>query len=592
MKVIVVASLTYSLLNFRRALLTEIIESGDHEVIACAPENDPEIIAELNAMGIRFEQVPMQRASTNPARDLQTLWRLHRLFQREKPDIVLAYTQKPIIYSGMAARLTRSVRFFAMQTGLGFTFGEQNKNDLLRTIVSFLYRIGIKKAETVIVFNSDDHEEMNKHGILQPNQPVVQVAGSGVDKERFPQASPPDGDLVFLLVARLMIDKGVYEFVEAARSIRASNPNVRFQILGPFDANPASISEADLAAWREEGVIDYLGETRDVRPYLAASSVFVLPSFHREGLPRSILEAMSTGRAIVTTHMPGCRETVIEGENGFLVPPQDASALAAAMQNFVDDPTLATRMGARSRQRVEETFDVRLVNDRLLKVMGLRASTSEERQSFLSADRYIVKATPLQRIIDVVAALAGSILFLPLIIIVYVAVALSMGRPALFKQMRGGRGGRAFQLVKFRTMTDERDSDGDLLSDEERTTPLGKFLRRSRLDELPELWNILLGEMSFVGPRPLLPQSPLNQGETGALRLSVRPGLTGWAQVNGNTLLSDDEKLALDLWYVKNSSLGLNFKIVLKTIGVVFGGEQVNKSELESAYEGDSGRSR
>lgn len=141
-------------------------------------------------------------------------------------------------------------------------------------------------------------------------------------------------------------------------------------------------------------------------------------------------------------------------------------------------------------------------------------------------------------------------------------------------------------------MTDERDSDGDLLSDEERTTPLGKFLRRSRLDELPELWNILLGEMSFVGPRPLLPQSPLNQGETGALRLSVRPGLTGWAQVNGNTLLSDDEKRALDLWYVKNSSLGLNFKIVLKTIGVVFGGEQVNKSELESAYEGDSGRSR
>jgi len=372
MKIIVVASWTRSLLNFRRALLEEIVASGDHDVIACAPEDDPAIIGELENMGIRFQQIPMQRTSTNPFSDLKTLWSLRSLFNKERPDIVLAYTQKPIIYGGMASRLVRGVRFFAMQTGLGYTFGEQNKSSALRSVVSFLYRLGIKNAEAVIVFNRDDKAEMNKHGILQPDQKVVQVAGSGVDKNRFPASPIPEGDLVFLLVARLMIDKGLYEFVAAARKVRQEYPSARFQILGPFDANPASIKAEELQAWQQEGVIEYLGETRDVRPYLAKSSVFVLPSFHREGLPRSILEALSSGRAIVTTQMPGCRETVIEGQNGYLVEPQNSEALADAILNFTRNPELAVQMGASSRELVDKKFDVRLVNDQLLKTMGLR----------------------------------------------------------------------------------------------------------------------------------------------------------------------------------------------------------------------------
>lgn len=594
MKIIVISSLTLSLLNFRRALLEEIVASGDHDVIACGPENDPEIIEELAGMGVQFRQVPMQRASTNPISDLKTLRALHRLFRAERPDIVLSYTQKPIIYGGIAARLSRGVRFFAMQSGLGFAFSEQNTNGALRAIVAFLYRVAVRKADAVIVFNGDDRAEMEKHAILRADHKVVQVAGSGVDKARFAASEPPEGAPVFLLVARLMIDKGLYEFVEAARTVRARAPEARFQILGPFDANPASIREEDLEAWKAEGVVEYLGETRDVRPYLAAASVFVLPSFHREGLPRSILEAMATGRAIVTTHMPGCRETVIEGENGYLVPPRDGAALAEALMNFVEDPRLSARMGAVSRRLVDEKFDVRLVNDILLRTMGLRGEGAPDGLAPGGGvhDRRIDqhRGAFARRALDIAASLVGGIVLFPVGFVVAAAIAATMGRPVLFRQERGGLGGRSFRLIKFRSMTDARDASGALLSDEERITPFGRFLRRSRLDELPELWNILKGEMSLVGPRPLLATSPINVGAVGAERLSVRPGLTGWAQVNGNTLLSDDEKLALDLWYVRNVSFWLDIRILIRTVWVVIMGERKNTMELEAAYEGDPRR--
>jgi lipopolysaccharide/colanic/teichoic acid biosynthesis glycosyltransferase/glycosyltransferase involved in cell wall biosynthesis len=563
MKVIVIASLTRSLINFRQALLKDIVRTGA-DIVACAPEVDAESIAQLNAIGVRFECIPMSRASTNPAADLKTLLALTSLFRRERPDIVLAYTQKPIIYGGLAARLTRAPRFYAMQSGLGFTFSEENRNATLRALVSFLYRAGVKCADAIFVFNADDEGEMRNFGIVT-DQRVVRVPGSGVETSEYPVAPLPAGPPAFLVVARLMRDKGHYEFVEAARLLKARWPAARFQILGPFDANPASIALSDLEAWKNEGVVDYLGETRDVRPFLAASSVFVLPSFHREGLPRSILEAMSTGRAVVTTDMPGCRETVEAGVNGFIVPPKDALALAAAMEKFLQDPTLIPAMGAASRARVLEKFDVRIVNEIILRTMGLTGG----------AQALTRKPDGVRRAIDFTVGAAALVAAAPFIAVLFALVRLTMGAPAFFIQERAGRNRRPFRMVKFRTMTDARDAEGRLLSDEKRVTALGRFLRRTRLDELPELWNILRGHMGIVGPRPLLPASGPNLGAQGDERLSVRPGLTGWAQVNGNTLLSDEQKLALDLWYVRNRSLGLDLKIILKTIGVIFFGEKL-----------------
>jgi lipopolysaccharide/colanic/teichoic acid biosynthesis glycosyltransferase/glycosyltransferase involved in cell wall biosynthesis len=565
MKIIVVASLTKSLINFRRSLLEDLVKTGA-EVVACAPEEDAETVGRLQAMRVSFRRMPMERASTNPVGDLKTLFALTGIFREERPDIVLAYTQKPIIYGGLAARLARVPRFYAMQSGLGFTFSEENRNALLRRLVSVLYRAGVKQADAVFVFNRDDEDEMRRHGILT-GQRVVRVPGSGVDVSDYPHAPPPSGEPVFLVVARLMRDKGHYEFVEAARTLKARWPSARFQILGPFDANPASIAAKDLAAWRSEGVVEYLGETDNVRPFLAGSSVFVLPSYHREGLPRSILEAMSTGRAVITTDMPGCRETVEEGVNGFLVPPKDSSALADAMERFLKNPSLVQSMGAASRARAERKFAVSIVNAILFRTMGLTGDAGA---------RPIARGGDgVRRILDVAAAGAGLIVFAPVMAILFVAVAMAMGRPAFFIQERAGLHRRPFRMIKFRTMTDARDAAGQLLSDEERVTKLGRFLRRSRLDELPELWNVLCGHMGLVGPRPLLPTSAPNLGPRGDERLSVRPGLTGWAQVNGNTLLSDDQKLALDLWYVRNRSLSLDAKIILKTIGVIVFGEKL-----------------
>ncbi len=563
MKILVIASLTRSLLNFRRSLLEDLVKTGA-EVVACAPEEEAESLTRLAAMNVRFERIPMARASTNPAGDLKTLAALVALFRRERPDIVLAYTQKPIIYGGLAARLAGAPRFYAMQSGLGFTFSEENTNAALRRLVSLLYRAGVKRADAVFVFNADDEAEMRRRGILT-DQRVVRVPGSGVDTADYPPSAPPTGAPVFLIVARLMRDKGHYEFVEAARRLKARWPQARFQILGPFDANPASIDARDLDAWKQEGVVTYLGETGDVRPYLAASSVFVLPSYHREGLPRSILEAMSTGRAIVTTDMPGCRETVAPGVNGFLTPPKDVQALAAAMERFLADPALIASMGAASRARALSMFDVRIVNAILLKTMGLDGSAPARAPA----------PDALRRAIDVIAAGAGLVAAAPVMAFLFAAVRMTMGAPAFFIQERAGRNRRPFRMVKFRTMTDARDADGRLLSDAERVTPLGRFLRRSRLDELPELWNVLCGHMGLVGPRPLLMTSAPNLGAPGDERLSVRPGLTGWAQVNGNALLSDTRKGALDLWYVRNRSLGLDAKIIVKTIGVIIFGEKL-----------------
>ncbi len=571
MKIVIVASLTKSLINFRGSLLEAIVESGDHEVIACAPEDDQKTIGELRKIGVAFRRMPMARASTNPFADLHTLARLSLLFRKERPDIVLAYTQKPIIYGGMAARLSPRARFFAMQSGLGFAFSEENTNRRLQRLVSFLYRIGVAKAETVFVFNSDDEAEMRVHKILGPRHSVVQVPGSGVDIGQFSEQPFPERP-TFLLVARLMRDKGLYEFVEAARRVRAANPSARFQILGPFDANPASIAAADLDRWREEGVIEYLGVTDDVRPFLADSTVFVLPSFHREGLPRSILEAMATGRPIITTQTPGCRETVVEGENGFLVQARDAGALAEAMIKFMQDPLLAARMGAASRGLAETKFDVDIVNDRVLRTIGLRGDAACRSNAPRQA------SDPVRRALDVVGSVAGLVVGLPLGVFIAAVIVLTLGRPVFFVQKRAGRHRKTFNLVKFRTMTDARSDDGGLLGDEQRLASFGRFLRRSRLDELPELWNILVGEMAFVGPRPLLSHSLPNQGSRGEERLSIRPGLTGWAQVNGNTLLDDGQKLNLDLWYVKNRSLGLDLVILLKTAGVILIGERLSKT--------------
>jgi glycosyltransferase involved in cell wall biosynthesis len=205
---------------------------------------------------------------------------------------------------------------------------------------------------------------------------VRRVPGSGIDLALFHQSAPRPGQPTFLLVARLLREKGIGEFVEAARSLRARYPQARFQLLGHFDPNPSAIRKDEVDKWVSEGVVEYLGTTKDVRPYLADCTAFVLPSYYREGIPRSILEAMATGRAIVTTDLPGCADTVVDGVNGFLVPKKQPDRLAAVLERLILQPALAAKMGEASRRLASDRFDVHAVNRLLLSEMGL-VSTSE-----------------------------------------------------------------------------------------------------------------------------------------------------------------------------------------------------------------------
>lgn len=377
MKTIVLASLAYSLVNFRGRLIAAMIEQG-HEVVVCAPDADPEVEAKLKAMGATYRQMPMARTGMNPFADIQTLLWLVRCFRREKPQIILAYTQKPIIYGGIASRIVPGSRFYAMVSGLGHVYSDGGSRllSLVRGIVSFLYRLALVKARAVFVFNSDDRAEMLRHGIIRAEAHVVQVPGSGVDLDHYGFVRLPEGPPTFLMIARLLRNKGLIEYVEAARMVRAQVPDARFQLLGPPDENPAAIPIDTIHQWHNEPLVEYLGETRDVRPFLAAASIFVLPSWYREGLPRTILEAMAVGRGVITTDMPGCREPIVPGENGFIVEPRSALSLADAMLRVCADPGLPTRMSIAARRTVEDRYSVEMVNALLLSTMEMTSATS------------------------------------------------------------------------------------------------------------------------------------------------------------------------------------------------------------------------
>ena len=367
-RIVVIASLTQSLVNFRGRLLEAMVERG-YKVLALAPDDDADAIGELARIGIAFRRIPMARTGTNPGADLGTLAAIYRELRRFRPDVTLAYTMKPIIYGGLAARAANVPWRFSLFTGFGYVFSQEiagAKFAAIRQLSLWLYRRALAGSSGVFAYNDADRADIRRHRMIAAATELIPVAGSGIDLDRFPETPVPGNDTVFLMVARLLREKGVADFAAAAERIADEFPSARFQILGPFDASPLGIAPAELKAWIQQGIVEYLGETRDVRPFLAASAVFVLPSYYREGIPRSALEALATGRAVIATDLPGCRETVEDGVNGFRVPPRDPEALANAMRRFLSDDGLAVRMGRESRLLAQRRFDVHKVNRTIL----------------------------------------------------------------------------------------------------------------------------------------------------------------------------------------------------------------------------------
>jgi glycosyltransferase involved in cell wall biosynthesis len=376
-KIVILSSTASSLINFRGRLIADLAAAG-HQVIASAPDHDQDTVDALTRMGVRFRRISMARAGLNPLQDLKTLVSFIVLLRRERPDLVLAYTQKPIIYGGLAARLT-GTSFFVIMSGLGYVFSDACAHrPWLRRTVAALYRHAVRRARTIFVFNSDDARCMAAHGIIDRHVPIVQVPGSGVDLDHFAECPMPRGPPTFIMIARLMRDKGVADYVQAASLVRDHVPDARFRLLGKSETdNPTGLSAETVKRWVQRGLVEHLPECTDVRPHLADAHVFVLPSFYREGLPRTLLEALATGRPVITTDMPGCREPVIPGENGWLVPCRQPRALADAMLQSIASRAKLERMGRRSREIAEERFDVVKVNHQMLRSMRIEPSSGK-----------------------------------------------------------------------------------------------------------------------------------------------------------------------------------------------------------------------
>jgi glycosyltransferase involved in cell wall biosynthesis len=371
-KVVVLGGVPRSLTNFRGPLLSALTQQG-HEVIACSAPAPADVIQSLQAWGVVFKSIPVERAGLNPFSDLKLCLTIAKLMRAEQPDLVLAYTAKPVIFGGIAVKLTGHGNFYAMITGLGYAFSAQTfKQRVLGAIVRVLYRFALSKAKGVFFQNPDDEQFFRETKLIPANVNVIRINGSGVDLDKF-QPAPLPSQAVFSLIARLIADKGLREFYSAAKNLKKKYPNARFLLAGSLDANPNSIQKAELQHWIDEGIIEFHSWLTDVRPFLSETQVYVLPSY-REGTPRSVLEAMAMGRPIITTDAPGCRETVIDGQNGFLVPPRDSATLEQAMERFILDPTLAPRMGAASLEIARTKYDVNKVNAVIMKAMGLDSS--------------------------------------------------------------------------------------------------------------------------------------------------------------------------------------------------------------------------
>ncbi|HJU76622.1 MAG TPA: glycosyltransferase family 4 protein [Sphingomicrobium sp.] len=354
-RVVLAANSSWNIVNFRHGLIRALKAEGyDPLVIAPREASTEQRIAEL---GVEWLEVPVDRSGMNPLADLRLIARYRRLLKRTRPAAFLGFTIKPNIYGAIAAR-SLGIPVIANISGLGTVF---IKRGLLLALVTRLYRLALSNAAVVFFQNPEDRELFLERGIVRAGQARL-IPGSGVDPQGFAAAPLPEGPPMFLLVARLLGDKGVREFVAAARSLRAELPQARFQLLGPLDeGNRTAIARSELDRWVNDGDVEYLGETHDVRPFVAAATAIVLPSY-REGLPRTLLEAGAMGRPLIATDVPGCRQVVEEGLNGFLSRARDAESLASAMRRLAQlDLARIRAMGAESRRKVVSEYSEAVV---------------------------------------------------------------------------------------------------------------------------------------------------------------------------------------------------------------------------------------
>jgi glycosyltransferase involved in cell wall biosynthesis len=364
-KVLVIGTEAFSIINFRYELII-LLKKRNAKVFVAT--KDPDNVDLHKFDGFNHSKINFNRGSLSFLSNFLVFISIIKLFKKVKPDKVLAYTISPVIWGGLSSRFYNA-DFYALITGLGFTFnGKSFRREVLMKLVVFLYKFSLKKSKAVIFQNIDNRDTFVEKGIVPLSKCYV-VNGSGVDLTKYNVEDFPSGKFSFLCVARLLSEKGLREYAEAAKIVKSRFPYVEFNLVGPEDASPDGILLTEVDTWSD--CINYRGSTADVRPFIKDSHVYVLPSYH-EGLPRSTLEAMSMGRPVLTTNAVGCKETVEEGVNGFMVSIGSAIELAEKMIWYIENKDKINGMGKESRRIVEDRFDVHKVNTEMLRILGIK----------------------------------------------------------------------------------------------------------------------------------------------------------------------------------------------------------------------------
>ena len=368
-RILLIASYDGSLIEFRGDLIKHLIANG-FDIFTAAPDFSDKYRKKIEAIGATPVEFDLQRTGINPIKDFKSIQQLKFIIKYNKIDLVFPYTVKPVIYGSIAANIC-NVPVISLITGLGYTFsGVSFRAKTLQRFNEMLYKLSVRKNKIIVFQNKDDHQLFIDRNVISKHQKVAFVSGSGVNLDKFTFKEKESSDKVsFVLVARLIKEKGISFYMEAAEILKKKHPKAEFHLIGPTETSPSAISNEKLMQLHKDGIIVFHGHQSNIKDHLHNNDIFVLPSYYREGLPRTNLEACACGNPIITTDSVGCRESVIEGVNGFLVEPKNQDALIDSMEYFITNPNKIKEMGFNSRKYAEERFDVNIINNDLLNII-------------------------------------------------------------------------------------------------------------------------------------------------------------------------------------------------------------------------------
>ena len=378
-KIFLIGTTASNLYIFRKDFILSCLNQGI-EVYALGSEPDDFWNNKIKETGAHLIEYKMNRSGLNPVSDIKSILQIKAYINEYKPDVVFSFFTKPVVYGSLAAKISNTPHIVGMIEGLGSPFtehpnGQALKMKIIRFIQISLYRIVFPFLDKIIFLNSDDPYDLIKKNKIYHKRGVVSILGPiGLDLKDYPYSSwDSSKPITFIFVARLLAEKGIYEFIEAAKIVKEKHSNILFKVIGGLDLNnPYGLSQNDLDSLIKTGIIEYPGFVKNVNEHIASSTVFVLPSYYREGVPRSTQEAMAIGRPVITTDVPGCRDTVVDGVNGFLVPKWDVKALVEKMCFFIENPEQINIMGTESYKIACEKFDVHKVNKKLFEIMEIK----------------------------------------------------------------------------------------------------------------------------------------------------------------------------------------------------------------------------